>query len=108
MSGQNFIKLEVYVPETHAEKLKSALFTAGAGRLGNYDCCCWQTSGTGQFRPLEGNEAFIGENGEVSQVDEIKLEILCPEDKKEEITAALIANHPYETPAFYYTKIQID
>jgi len=58
MAEKVFYKLEVYVPLTHAEELKTALFDAGAGRIGNYDCCCWQSVGTGQFRPLAGSNAF--------------------------------------------------
>ena len=105
--SENFIKLEVYVPATHAEELKTALFDAGAGKIGNYDCCCWQTSGTGQFRPLEGSNAFIGEKDKIEKVKEIKIELLCPEDKIEEIIMALKEAHPYETPAFQYWAVKI-
>ena len=48
-------KISVYVPENSVEKVKQALFDAGAGRIGNYDSCCWQTAGIGQFRPLENS-----------------------------------------------------
>ena len=107
MSG-NFIKLEVYVPTTHAEDVKTALFAAGAGNIGNYDWCCWQNSGTGQFRPLEGSNAFIGECGKIEKVEEIKIELLCTEDKITEIIAALKKAHPYETPAFQYWTVKIN
>jgi len=104
--SESFVKLEVYVPETHAEELKTALFTAGAGKIGNYDCCCWQSSGTGQFRPLEGNDAFIGEQGELEKVEEIKIELLCSQENITEIIAALKKAHPYETPAFQYWTVK--
>ena len=58
-------KLCIYVPETHLEPLKEAIFDAGAGRIGNYDRCCWQVLGTGQFRPLDDSQPFIGERGQV-------------------------------------------
>jgi structural toxin protein (hemagglutinin/hemolysin) RtxA len=103
-----FLKLEVYVPATHAEALKTALFSAGAGKIGNYDCCCWQTSGTGQFRPLEGSQAFIGEQGKVEKVDEVKIELLCREEEITKIVSALKEAHPYETPAFQYWKVKIN
>lgn len=106
--SESFIKLEVYVPATHAEDLKTALFAAGAGKIGNYDCCCWQTSGTGQFRPLKDSNAFIGKCGKVEKLEEIKIELLCPEDKIKEIIAALKEAHPYETPAFQYWTIKIN
>lgn len=101
-----FVKLEIYVPVTHAEELKTALFAVGAGKIGNYDCCCWQTSGTGQFRPLAGSNAFIGELDKIEKVEEIKLELICPEDKITEIIAALKKAHPYETPAFQYWTVK--
>ena len=104
--SENFMKLEVYVPATHVEELKTALFSAGAGKIGNYDCCCWQTSGTGQFRPLEGSNAFIGELDKIEKVEEIKLELICPGDKITEIIAALKKAHPYETPAFQYWAVK--
>jgi hypothetical protein len=53
MSDQ-LLKIEFYVPETHLEQVKSAMFSAGAGRVGDYDCCAWQTLGQGQFRPQDG------------------------------------------------------
>jgi len=106
--SENFIKLEVYVPATHAEALKTALFAAGAGKIGNYDCCCYQSSGSGQFRPLEGSQAFIGKQGKLEKVEEIKIELLCSEEKITEIIAALKEAHPYETPAFQYWAVKIN
>jgi structural toxin protein (hemagglutinin/hemolysin) RtxA len=106
--SESFVKLEVYVPTTHAEILKTALFSAGAGKIGNYDCCCWQTSGTGQFRPLEGSQAFIGERGKIEEVEEIKIELICPDVKITGIIAALKKAHPYETPSFQYWTVKIN
>ena len=51
-------KLTFYVPETHLESVKQALFEKGAGKIGRYDCCCWQTKGVGQYRPLDGSDPF--------------------------------------------------
>lgn len=51
-------KLCFYVPVTHIEQVKQAMFAAGAGTIGNYDCCAWQVLGVGQFRPLAGSQAF--------------------------------------------------
>lgn len=106
MPGEACVKLEVYVPEEYAEQLKTALFEAGAGRIGNYDCCCWQTSGTGQFRPLAGSSAFIGQEGRNEKVPESKIELLCPAEKIKAIIAALKKAHPYETPAFQYWPVE--
>ena len=103
--ARGFCKLEVFVPVEYAEKVKTALGEAGAGRLGNYDFCFWQSEGVGQFRPLAGSTPFIGKTGEVERVREVKIETLFPEELKGKIIAAIRASHPYETPAFYITKL---
>lgn len=108
MSKEQYVKLEVYVPLSHSDKLKTALFETGAGKLGNYDCCCFEVTGTGQFRPLEGSEAFIGQKGSIEKVEEVKLEMLCPAKKIKDIVKILKATHPYETPAFDYWPVKID
>ncbi|RZA08253.1 MAG: NGG1p interacting factor NIF3, partial [Proteobacteria bacterium] len=59
------ISLVVYVPESHRDEVKKAMFAAGAGKLGNYDQCCWQTLGEGQFRPTEGANPAIGAVGKL-------------------------------------------
>ena len=56
------------VPETHLELTKNALFAVGAGSIGHYSHCAWQTLGEGQFMPLSGSDAFIGEK----EIDEGK------------------------------------
>lgn len=94
------VALQVYVPESHLESVKAALFAAGAGRIGNYDSCCWQTKGTGQFRPLENSNPFLGKQGAVERVDEWKIELVCEESLLPKVLEALKAAHPYETPAY--------
>ncbi|MFI2812750.1 YqfO family protein [Microbulbifer sp. YPW16] len=98
-------KLCVYIPETHLEPVKQALFVAGAGRIGDYDSCCWQVAGTGQFRPLPGSQPFIGQSGEVEQVNEYRVELVCADDLVGEALAAMRAAHPYEEPAFDLWKL---
>jgi hypothetical protein len=93
-------KLGFFVPPSHVEQVKAALFEAGAGRLGNYDSCCWQTLGEGQFRALQGSDAFIGEVGKVEKVREYRVELVCEDDKLTAAVAALRAAHPYEEVAF--------
>ena len=97
-----FYRLDVYVPESHLEAVKTALFEAGAGDFGNYDFCCWQTGGTGQFRPLEGSHPFYGETGRVEHVKEWKLECVVGESALGAVLEALKRSHPYETPSFQY------
>lgn len=93
-------KLCVFVPKTHLEPVKQALFNAGAGRMGNYDSCCWQVEGRGQFRPLAGSQPTIGELGALEQVVEYRLELVCADALVEQALAALRSAHPYEEPAF--------
>ena len=92
--------LHVYVPETHLDKVKEALFSAGAGAIGSYDRCCWVTEGTGQFRPLEKSDAFIGKKGEDTFVREYKIEITMEDSVIEKAIKAMLSAHPYETPAY--------
>ena len=93
-------KICVYVPEKHVETVKQALFDAGAGRIGNYDSCCWQTDGIGQFRPLEGSSPSIGTQNVVEHVPEVKIELVCEDDLIEAAVRAMRESHPYEEPAF--------
>lgn len=93
--------ISFYVPLEHAEKVKNAMFDAGAGHIGNYDRCAWQTLGKGQFRPLKGSSPFIGTIHQTEQLDELKVEMVCEESKLSQVIAALRTAHPYETPAFH-------
>ena len=98
-------KLCVYVPENSVEKVKQALFNAGAGRIGNYDSCCWQTDGIGQFRPLENSNPAVGSIGQIEQVREVKIELVCADDLIKNAIKAMRDNHPYEEPAFDVWKL---
>ncbi len=99
-------KIEFYTPESHLEVVKKAMFDAGAGKLENYDCCCWQTKGIGQFRALEGSNPFAGEVGKPEKDAEWKVEMVCEEDKISAAIEALKASHPYETPAYQYWEVK--
>ena len=94
------LRLSFYVPVTDVEAVKQALFEAGAGRIGNYDCCAWQTLGTGQFRPLDGAAPAVGHVGQVELVDEYRVEMVLAEDVIKPVIAALKQAHPYEEPAY--------
>ncbi|MFZ5652870.1 MAG: NGG1p interacting factor NIF3 [Pseudomonadota bacterium] len=100
MAGPRSYKLCIYVPEDALETVKEAVFAAGAGRQGDYDRCCWQVRGEGQFRPLAGSDPHIGRHGEVARVAEYRVELLCPAECVGAAVAALREAHPYEEPAF--------
>ena len=91
-----------YVPETHLEKVKEALFDGGAGRIGKYSKCCWQVKGEGQFMPEEGSAPYIGSKGNISKVNEYRVEMICKNEDAEKIKKILLDVHPYETPAYHF------
>ena len=93
-------KICVYVPENSVEKVKQALFDAGAGRMGNYDCCCWQSTGIGQFRPLHNSKPAIGTLNTLEHVVETKIELLCADELVKQAVIAIRQSHPYEEPAY--------
>lgn len=90
-----------YVPLEFAEKVKESMFQAGAGKIGNYARCSFESSGIGQFEPLNGSKPFIGESGKLEKVSELKVEMVCEKQFLTAAIAALKAAHPYETPAYY-------
>lgn len=94
------IKLCFYVPETHLEVVKQAVFAAGAGTMGDYDQCAWQVLGQGQFRPLEGSDPYIGQAGALECVAEYRVEMVCDPACIHAAVSALKAAHPYEEPAY--------
>ena len=103
-----YYKLETYVPEEFAERVKDALAAAGAGKLGDYEHCFWQTSGDGEFRPLDSAHPFIGSaGGALEHVREIKLETICRAADRERVVAALKAAHPYECCAYYLFPVEM-
>lgn len=93
-------KLCFFVPESHLETVKQSIFEAGAGRIGDYDQCCWQIRGQGQFRPLSGSQPFIGESNTLETVEEYRVEMVCADDMVQNAVSALRQAHPYEEPAF--------
>lgn len=95
-----------YVPLDQAETVKSALFKAGAGKIGEYSSCAWQILGEGQFMPLDNSNAFIGEKNQLEKVPEYKVEMVCDEKYIRDAISALKAAHPYETPAYQVFKLE--
>ena len=99
-------QLTFYVPKSHLESVKTALFKAGAGHIGDYEHCAWQTLGTGQFRPLSASRPFIGEIEKLETLDEYKVEMVCLATKIKPALQALLAAHPYQTPAYSVLAMQ--
>ena len=93
-------KIVFFVPVSHVEPVKAAMFEAGAGAIGNYDCCAWQTLGQGQFRALDGSDPFLGQVGEIERVEEYRVEMVVADHLIQAVVTALREAHPYEEPAF--------
>ncbi|KAI0196114.1 structural toxin protein RtxA [Xylaria flabelliformis] len=100
-------RLIFHVPPFAAAKCKSAIFSAGAGRQGNYSECCFTTSGMGQFRPTEGANPAIGKVGALEEVEEVCVETLCVgEETTRKVVAALKEAHPYEEVSYMVQKLE--
>jgi dinuclear metal center YbgI/SA1388 family protein len=99
-SENKLIKLVTYIPESHLEKVRDALFEAGAGVIGNYDQCAFTTPGTGSFRGNDKSNPFIGEKGRLHFENEIRLETVLFSHLKNKVTKALLDTHPYEEVAY--------
>lgn len=98
-------KLSFYVPKSHLESVKDALFACGAGRYEHYENVAWQVLGEGQFMPKAGSDPFHGAQNELERVAEYRVEMLCPASLVDAAIVALKAAHPYEAPAFEAWKI---
>jgi dinuclear metal center YbgI/SA1388 family protein len=93
-------KLVTYVPLAQADQVRLALFNAGAGQLGRYDSCSFNTAGRGSFRAGEGSAPFAGEIGKLHFEEEIRIETIFPVEYKAKIIEALLKTHPYEEVAY--------
>lgn len=99
-------KICFYVPTSHADEVKTAMFAQGAGKIGNYSCCAWQVLGEGQFMPMAGSHAFIGEEGNLEKVSEYKIEMICVDQYIDAAITALKNSHPYEEPAYQVWRLE--
>jgi hypothetical protein len=93
-------KIVVFVPREALDKVRTALFDAGAGKIGEYEHCSWYCVGTGTFLGGERSSPTIGDRGKEQRVSELRLETVFPDELQDEVVAALRAAHPYEEPAY--------
>jgi hypothetical protein len=99
-------QLIFYVPSSHLEIVKEAIFEKGAGRVQGYDRCCWQTLGNGQFRADKSCKPFLGEIGETHIEKEWKVECVVEDLYIKQVVKALILSHPYEVPGYSVIKVE--
>src|SRR5699024_11052181 len=93
-------KIAVFVPVSDMEKVLDALSKSGAGHIGNYSHCTFQSKGQGTFKPLEGTNPYIGSKGTLEIVDEVKIETIVPNNKLSKAIQEMIKTHPYEEVAY--------
>jgi hypothetical protein len=93
-------KLVWFVPREALDPTREAVFSAGAGHIGEYTHCSWYTAGTGTFLAGPGTDPAIGERGREERTSELRVETVVPAERVGEVVAALVAAHPYEEPAF--------
>ena len=94
------LKLVTFVPGQHAESVRQALFAAGAGTIGEYDCCSFNSQGEGTFRAAEGAHPYVGETGKIHIEPEIRIEVILKKELKNQVISVLLESHPYEEPAY--------
>ncbi|WCN38795.1 Nif3-like dinuclear metal center hexameric protein [Aneurinibacillus uraniidurans] len=97
---QKLKKIVVYVPVSHVDHVRNAMTQAGAGWIGQYSHCSFGVHGTGTFMPHEGTTPYIGEQNQLEQVEEVRLETIMPEDIQTRVVKAMMAAHPYEEVAY--------
>ncbi|GAA5029140.1 GTP cyclohydrolase 1 type 2 [Marivirga lumbricoides] len=105
---QQLAKLSVFVPEEKAPELKKALHNAGAGQIGEYKDCAFESKGTGSFSPSEKANPTIGTKGKPEEVQEIKIEVIFPLHLKHSVLEAMRNAHPYEEVAYYLHQLEND
>ncbi len=96
----SLLKQSVYVPLSHADAVRKALFEAGCGSIGNYSSCSYNVQGYGTFKAGEGCSPFCGEVGELHKEEEVRIDTIMPSYLKSKVVKALLCAHPYEEPAF--------
>lgn len=95
----NNVKIVVFVPLTHVDKVREAIGKAGGGNIGNYSHCSFSSKGIGRFKPNDKANPHIGKVNKLEEVEEERIEFICPKDKAKSIISAIKKVHPYEEVA---------
>jgi dinuclear metal center YbgI/SA1388 family protein len=98
--GTRHVKLVVFVPLDHVEKVSDAVFSTGGGQIGDYSHCSFRVLGTGTFLGGELTQPTVGRKGRFETVQEIRLEVIVPVADLVNVLRAMRTAHPYEEPAY--------
>lgn len=93
-------KIGFYVPLKDADRVKMAMFSAGAGKIGNYEHCCFEIKGMGQFKPLAGSNPHLGQIDQLEKVEELRIEMVCEKQFIKQVILKMKEAHPYEEVAY--------
>lgn len=93
-------KLVVFCPLKHADQVREAIFMAGAGQIGEYDCCSFNLEGKGSFRGSDQAQPFVGQKGQVHFEPEVRVETILPAWLQTSVVREMIRAHPYEEVAY--------
>lgn len=102
----DYVNLVFFVPQSHAEKVREALIEVGAGKMGNYASCSFSMQGVARFRPLDAAQPAAGMLGQIEEMDEIRIEMVCARDLLSQAIAAVKQVHPYEKVGFHIYNVQ--
>ena len=102
----NLLKIVVFVPNEHADSVRNAMSNAGAGQIGNYDQCSYNSLGIGTFRALDSAKPFVGKHGQVHEESEQRIEMICRGEWTPRVVAAMKLAHPYEEVAYDLIPLQ--
>ncbi|MGM0608711.1 MAG: Nif3-like dinuclear metal center hexameric protein [Candidatus Muiribacteriota bacterium] len=100
VSKETLYKMAVFVPKKYVEKVRSSMFEAGAGSIGEYSNCSYNSDGYGTFLPEDNTNPHIGKPGKLEKVEEIKVETICSEIFLDKVKNSMISSHPYEEVAY--------
>lgn len=96
----NYYKVQVFIPEANSVDFKRELSKRGLAQEGDYEYCFFQTQGTGQFKPVNGSNPYLGKVNEIESVTEMKLEFMISEHQQQLAIDLINQYHPYETPVY--------
>lgn len=99
-AGTGQVKVVTFVPDEAVEVVAAAMARAGAGVIGNYSACSFRSQGVGAFLPGEGADPTVGEVGRPNREPEVRIEMVAPATRWQQVVAAMVSAHPYEEPAY--------
>lgn len=100
LQSEKLYKLVVYVPKSHHQAVLDAILAAGAGAIGEYSHCSFNTEGTGTFLPGAGAKPYLGSPGKLEHAEEIRIETILPESRRSKAVQSMLKAHPYEEVAY--------